>query len=111
MPTEEHGTAAGWFLIAWAVFTTLMLAASSRTTPVLAGLFAVVTVTLFLLGVGNLIASSGLVTVGGILGLIASAIAWYLCLAGVAASTFGRPLPLNRPLGFRAGLDGAGRRT
>jgi uncharacterized protein len=72
-----------------------------RTTAVLAGLFAVVTVTLFLLGVGNLTATPGLVTLGGILGLIASAMAWYLCLAGVTASTFGRPLLPNPPL-FRS---------
>ena len=101
VPPEEHGTAAGWFLIAWAIFTTLMLAASLRTTAVLAGLFAVVTVTLFLLGIGNLSASSGLVTLGGILGIIASGIAWYLCLAGVTASTFGRPVLPNPPL-FRS---------
>ena len=25
IPTEHHGSAAGWFLIAWAIFTTLML--------------------------------------------------------------------------------------
>jgi succinate-acetate transporter protein len=101
VPAEEHGMAAGWFLIAWAIFTTLMLVASLRTTAVLAGLFAVVTVTLFLLGVGNLTASPGLVTMGGILGLVASAMAWYLCLAGVTASTFGRPLLPNPPL-FRS---------
>ncbi len=101
VPAEEHGTAAGWFLIAWAIFTTLMLAASLRTTAVLAGLFAVVTVTLFLLGIGNLSASPGLITLGGILGIAASAIAWYLCLAGVTASTFGRPVLPNPPL-FRS---------
>jgi len=101
VPAEEHGTAAGWFLIAWAIFTTLMLVASLRTTAVLAGLFAVVTVTLFLLGFGNLSASPGLITMAGILGLVASAIAWYLCLAGVTASTFGRPVLPNPPL-FRS---------
>jgi uncharacterized protein len=101
VPAEEHGTAAGWFLIAWAIFTTLMLVASLRTTAGLAVLFAVVTATLFLLGVGDLSASPGLVTVSGILGLVASAIAWYLCLAGVTASTFGRPVLPNPPL-FRS---------
>jgi hypothetical protein len=101
VPAEEHGTAAGWFLIAWAIFTTLMLVASLRTTAGLAALFAVVTVTLFLLGIGDLSATPGLVTMGGILGLAASAIAWYLCLAGVIASTFGRPV-LPNPHLFRS---------
>ena len=48
IPTEHHGSAAGWFLIAWAIFTTLMLVGALRTTAGLALLFAVVTVTLFL---------------------------------------------------------------
>ena len=35
---------------------------------------------------------------GGILGLVAAALAWYLCLAAVGASTFGRPILPNPPL-------------
>ena len=47
-----------------------------------------------------------LTKVGGILGLAAAAVAWYLCLAGVMASTFGRPILPNRPL-FRASASQA----
>ena len=36
IPAEHHGVAAGWYLIAWAIFTTLMLVAALRTTAVLA---------------------------------------------------------------------------
>ena len=53
VPAEVHGKAAGWFLIAWAIFTTLMLIAALRTTAVLAVLFAVVRVALFLLAFGT----------------------------------------------------------
>jgi succinate-acetate transporter protein len=98
IPVEQHGVAAGWFLLAWAIFTTLMLVGALRTTMGLALLFAVVTVTFFLLGLGALSASPALTWMGGVLGLIAAAIAWYLCLAGVAASTFGRPILPNPPL-------------
>ena len=98
IPVEQHGVAAGWFLLAWAIFTTLMLVGALRTTMGLAVLFAVVTVTFFLLGLGALSASPALTWMGGVLGLIAAAIAWYLCLAGVAASTFGRPILPNPPL-------------
>jgi hypothetical protein len=42
IPAEHHGVAAGWYLLAWAIFTTLMLVAALRTTAVLAALFAVV---------------------------------------------------------------------
>lgn len=98
IPAEYHGTAAGWFLIAWAIFTTLMLIAALRTTAVLALLFAVVTVALFSLGLGALSSTSGLTVIGGFLGILAAAIAWYLCLAGIGASTFGRPILPNPPL-------------
>jgi succinate-acetate transporter protein len=98
IPAEQHGTAAGWFLIAWAIFTTLMLVGALRTTAGLALLFAVVTVTFFLLGFGALSASPSLTVMGGVLGIVAAAIAWYLCLAGVAASTFGKRVLPNPPL-------------
>jgi hypothetical protein len=44
---------------------------------------------------------SALTTMGGILGLVAAALAWYLCLAAVGESTFGRPILPNPPL-FRS---------
>ncbi len=101
IPVEQHGAAAGWFLIAWAIFTTLMLVGALRTTMGLALLFAVVTVTFYLLGLGALSGTPALTWLGGVLGLVAAGIAWYLCLAGVTASTFGRPILPNPPL-FKA---------
>jgi succinate-acetate transporter protein len=98
VPAELHGTAAGWFLIAWGIFTVLMLVAALRTTAVLALLFAVVAVVFFLLGLGALTASPVLTVTGGFLGIIGAGLAWYLCLAGIAASTFGRPVLPNPPL-------------
>ena len=98
IPAEHHGVAAGWYLLAWAIFTTLMLVAALRTTAVLAALFAVVTVVFVLLALGAINASAGLTTAGGILGIVAAALAWFLCLAGVAASTFGKPILPNPPL-------------
>jgi succinate-acetate transporter protein len=98
IPAEEHGTAAGWYLIAWAIFTTLMLVAALRTTAGLALLFAIVAVVFLLLGLGALGPNSDLTKIGGILGIVAAAGAWYLCLAGVAESTFGKPILPNPPL-------------
>jgi uncharacterized protein len=98
VPAENHGQAAGWFLMAWAIFTTLMLIAALRTTAVLALLFAIVAVVLFLLSFGALASNPDLTKLGGILGIAAAAVAWYLCLAGVIASTFGRPILPNPPL-------------
>jgi succinate-acetate transporter protein len=92
IPAEQHGAAAGWFLIAWAIFTTLMLVGALRTTAGLALLFAVVTVTLFHPTRFSSFEAApdrghGFSYLGGVLGLVAAAIAWYLCLAGVTAST------------------------
>jgi succinate-acetate transporter protein len=98
IPAEQHGTAAGWFLMAWAIFTTLMLAASLRTTAVLAALFAIVAVALFALSFGALGANPDLTKLGGFAGILAAAVAWYLCVAGVLASTFGRPVLPNPPM-------------
>ncbi len=98
VPAASHGQAAGWYLMAWAIFTTLMVIASLRTTAVLAGLFAVLNVAFYLLSFGALAANPDLTKLGGIVGLVAAAVAWYLCLAGVTASTFGRAILPNRPL-------------
>ena len=104
IPAEVRGTAAGWYLIAWGIFTTLMLVAALRTTAVLATLFATVTLVFFLLGFGALAAVPALTTIGGILGIVAAALAWYLALAGTVASTFGRPVLPNPPLFAAAAL-------
>jgi uncharacterized protein len=101
IPAEHHGVAAGWYLIGWSIFTTLMLVAALRTTAVLATLFAVVAVVFALLGLGAFGMGAILTTLGGVLGLVAAALAWYLCLAAVGASTFGRPILPNPPL-FRS---------
>jgi succinate-acetate transporter protein len=98
VPAELHAKAAGWYLIAWGIFTTLMLIAALRTTAVLALLFAVVAVVFFLLALGDLGPNAGLTKIGGVLGIVAAAIAWYLCVAGVTASTFGRSILPNPPL-------------
>ncbi len=98
VPEPVRTTAVGWYLIAWGIFTVLMLIASLRTTVVLALLFGLLTTTFFLLGAGDLAHSENLVRGGGYLGLVTAGVAWYACLAGVTESTFGRPLLPNRPL-------------
>ena len=98
VPAEHHGAAAGWFLIAWGIFTVIMFLAALRTTRGLAVLFAVLAVTFVVLGLGALGHSAGLTQVGGVLGLVTAFTAWYLAAGGVLASTFGRPILPNPPL-------------
>jgi succinate-acetate transporter protein len=94
----DRGTAVGWYLIGWGLFTLVLWVASLRTTAALALLFTLLAVTFFLLGIGDVTHNDGLTTIGGYLGLVTAAVAWYACLAGVSASTFGRAVLPNPPL-------------
>lgn len=98
IPKAHVGVAVGWYLMAWGIFTILMLVAALRTTAVLAVLFAVVAAVFVLLSFGAFNASATLTHAGGIMGLVAAALAFYLCLAAVTASTFGKPILPNKPL-------------
>jgi succinate-acetate transporter protein len=92
------GTAVGWYLVAWGIFTTIMWFASFRTTAALVLLFALLAATFYVLGFGNIGGAKGVVTFGGWLGIITAAVAWYAALAGVVSSTFGRAVLPNPPL-------------
>jgi len=94
----DRGTAVGWYLIGWGLFTLVLWVASLRTTTALALLFTLLAVTFFLLGFGDVAHNDGLTTIGGYLGLLTAAVAWYACLAAVSASTFGRAVLPNPPL-------------
>jgi uncharacterized protein len=94
----DRATVVGWYLIGWGIFTVIMWVASLRTTAVLALLFTLLAATFFVLGIGDVAQNKALVTLGGYLGLATAAVAWYACLAGVSASTFGRTVLPNPPL-------------
>ena len=94
----DRETAVGWYLIGWGLFTLVLWVASLQTTAALALLFTLLAVTFFLLGIGDVAHNDGLTTIGGYLGLATAAVAWYACLVGVSASTFGRAVLPNPPL-------------
>ena len=95
---DDVKTATGWFLLAWAIFTIIMVVASLRTTVLLSGLFVILAVTFVLLAFGALAGSAALTKTGGYFGIATALWAWLLCLAGVAAATFGKPIIPNRSL-------------
>jgi uncharacterized protein len=84
------------FLYAWAIFTTYMFVASLRTTGALAAVFFVLTVTFWVLAIGNAslagttATTNGTIKFGGWCGLVTAALAWYTSAAAVINSTFGR---------------------
>jgi succinate-acetate transporter protein len=94
-------TAIGWFLVSWGIFTTIMFLASLRTTAALVVLFALLAATFYVLGAGALNTSGSVTQIGGWLGIVTAAVAWYTALAAVMTSTFGRPILPNPSLGRR----------
>jgi succinate-acetate transporter protein len=98
VPAAHAGSAVGLYLIAWGIFTLYMLVASLRTTAAVATVFLLLTVTFFLLGIGNSGETEGVVEAGGWFGLATAAAAWYASFAAVTNSTFGRTVLPVRPL-------------
>src|SRR4051794_461466 len=90
VPKADAGHAVGLFLIAWGIFTAYMFIASLRTTAAIALVFALLTATFFLLGIGNAGAHTSIVHIGGGGGLAPAAAAWYASFAAGANSPFGR---------------------
>jgi uncharacterized protein len=88
------------FLLGWTIFTFYMMIAAMKTNVAVLGVFVALTVTFFLLTVGNWGAGhSGWVKAGGWVGLVTAALAWYASAAGVINDTHGKVVlpvgPLN----------------
>jgi len=99
IPAEHAGAAIGLFLIGWGIFTLYMFVASLRTTAAVALVFLLLTITFFLLGIGESGGHKGMVEVGGWAGILTAAAAWYASFAAVVNSTFGRTVMPVVPLG------------
>jgi succinate-acetate transporter protein len=98
IPEADAGHAIGLYLIAWGIFTLYMFVASLRTTGAVALVFALLTITFFLLGIGDAGAHTDITKAGGYFGLATAAAAWYASFAAVTNSTFGRTVLPVRPL-------------
>ena len=91
------GNAVGLFLLVWGVFTLYMTIAAIRVSKAVLAVFVALTVTFVVLAISRFQASADLTKAGGWLGLITGVFAWYASFAGVAASTFGRPVVPTGP--------------
>lgn len=99
IPPEHAAAAVGLYLISWGIFTAYMFFASLRTTAAVSLVFILLTITFFLLGIGESSESKGLVEVGGWAGILTAVAAWYASFAAVINSTFGRTVLPVMPLG------------
>jgi succinate-acetate transporter protein len=77
----------GFFLLAWTIFTLYMTVVATKTNGILTAVFIVLSVTFICLTIGKLGPSSSMTTLGGWLGLLTAALAWYASFAGVMNAT------------------------
>ena len=82
----------GFFLLGWAIFTLYMFLCSLRTTGVIMAVFGFLFLTFLFLTLGELNTSSGMTRIGGYLGVLTAALAWYGSLAAVMNATAKRAL-------------------
>jgi succinate-acetate transporter protein len=90
LPATDTAAVLGLYLLVWTIFTAYMTIGASRVSGAVLGVFFFLTLTFFFLCIGNWSSTTGLVRVGGWLGIITALAAWYASLAGVANSTFRR---------------------
>src|SRR3954468_23554400 len=95
------GSAVGWYLIAWGIFTTIMFVASLRTSAGVAAVFLLLAVTFYLLGFGEWTTQAWVGKAGGWVGIATAGADWYAALAGGTASTFARQVLPNPSLSGR----------
>ncbi|MDO5682862.1 MAG: acetate uptake transporter [Propionibacteriaceae bacterium] len=97
LPKESAHLATGVFLLAWTIFTSFMLIASSKVHRAMFLLFGLLFITFVLLTIGALGGVVLATRIGGFFGLVTALVAWYLSAASVISSTFGRDvLPLGK---------------
>jgi uncharacterized protein len=99
VPAAQVGHALALFLYAFGIFVLLMLAVSLRTNVVVVLALAILVAVFFLLGVGNDGGHTTLIHWGGYTGLAAAACAFYLALAELWESSYGRATLPIWPLG------------
>jgi uncharacterized protein len=98
-----HGPAGakdvGWILLAFAIFNTYMLIASTQLNVAVFGVFLTLELTEIFLFIGILGGNSGIVKVGGVIGVITAFVAWYTSAAGVINGMKGKQIiPVGSPL-------------
>jgi uncharacterized protein len=92
----------GWILLAFAIFNTYMLIWSSQVSMAVFAVFLTLELTEILLFIGFFGgngAGMGATKIGGILGIVTAAAAWYASAAGVINGMKGRTVvPVGKPL-------------
>jgi len=90
----------GWILLAFAIFNTYMLLMSLALNTAVFTVFLTLEVTEIVLFIGNFAGNTTVVHIGGVIGVITAAAAWYTSAAGVSNGIPGNriKLPVGPPL-------------
>jgi uncharacterized protein len=94
---NDLGNGLGVFLLAWGIFTAYMTVAATRVSGAVLAVFALLTLTFFLLAIGEFLASDGWTKFGGYVGIATALAAWYASFAGVSNFTFKRTVMPTGP--------------
>lgn len=78
----------GLYLLAWGIFTLYMTVAALKTNSAVLTVFVLLTLTFFVLAIGEFATSAGWTKFGGWLGIATALVAWYASFATVTNSTF-----------------------
>ena len=92
IPAADVGKGVGLYLIAWAIFTAYMTVAATRVSGAVLTVFALLTLTFLLLGIGDMADATSITKIGGFAGILTALAAWYASFAGVTAFAFQKPL-------------------
>jgi uncharacterized protein len=103
-PNAKSAAAAGhdvaWILLSFAIFNTYMLLWSTQVNAAVFGVFLTLEATEVILFIGNFAGNTNVVKIGGYVGIVTAAVAWYTSAAGVINGMRGRPvLPVGKPFG------------
>jgi len=106
-PTAKNATQVdndlAWILLAFAIFNTYMLLWSTQVNAAVFAVFLTLEVTEILLVIGNFSSNTNTIKIGGYVGVVTAAVAWYASAAGVINGMRERPLV---PVGNRLELFG-----
>jgi hypothetical protein len=103
LATAGVANAVAWFLVAFAIFNTYMLLWSARVSLAVFGVFATLEATEIILAIGFFREAHGyspyITHIGGWVGIVTAAVAWYTSAAGVVNGMAGQTVvPVGGPL-------------
>jgi succinate-acetate transporter protein len=103
-PTAAQvGNDLAWITLAFLIFNTYMLIFSLFVNKAVFTVFLTLEVTELILIIGNFSSSTSTIKIGGVVGIITAAAAWYTSAAGVLNGLAGRHVvPVGKPLPIRA---------